>query len=314
MLLLFELKRLLFELERFLELFLDFFVLDLRREVRLGRFDFLDARRRLRETLLDFDFLFGAFGVRLRRFELRRDALLLVEDLFADFGVRLRFELRREALLLLDVVTDLLFFVLLLRRLDELLDADLLGAFGVRLRFELRRVPLLDADFFFLESLGVRLRRLARRFDEVLDDPFFGAFGVRLRRFEVLRDTLFVEDFFFEAFGVRLRRLETLLEADLFLAALRETERLSLNLVDFGVRDLRDERRLDFRLELRDTLSDFFGAFGVRDLRVDFFCERVLEVLRFCFFLDSAFPLESDRARFLIPINLFLFSSISALY
>jgi len=94
-------------------------------------------------------------------------------------------------------------------------------------------------------------------------------------------------DLLLDALGVRLRRF-----------ALRRLEDLlDLRLGALGVRDRRLEERRD-ALRLDDLL---LGAIGV--------------LLRFAFFLEGDFePLVLVRARFLIPISLFRFSSISALY
>jgi len=212
-----------------------------------------------------------------------------------------RFELRREERLLADLDFDLLgAFGVLARRANFFRDADrltlLLVAFGVLLRrFELRRRDaLLEVLFDRLGALGVLLRRdvLFRETERLTLLEAFGVLDLRELRREVrrlvLREALRDLDFL-GALGVRERR------EDLFLDVLL----LDLFLLSLGVRERRARRLEDRLLVERDVDLDFFGALGVRDL--------------FCFFFDGVF-FVSERARFLIPINLFLFSSISALY
>jgi len=93
---------------------------------------------------------------------------------------------------------------------------------------------------------------------------------------------------FFGALGVLARRL----------TALRPFEAL-------GVLDLR-------RLRRRRADRERFGAFGVLDRREVLRLEALGVRLRLAFL--AGLGVSSLRARFLIPINLFLFASISALY
>jgi len=273
----------------------------------LGDLAFLDV--------FDLDLLLVVFDLDLLAF---RDELFPDFELLFDLFLELldffeRFDLRDfERDLLLDFFGIRDFRVLLEPRLAERdLLRDFFGALGVRARredffFEAERLTLFDTlRLELFEALGVRLRRLDLRRDAdrlaLLD--FFGAIGVRLLRFELLRLVLFEADLFLDAFGVWLRRLELRLEADLLVL-------LDFGLLFFGALGVR-LRRLELTLEADRLVLldfDFFGAFGLLERLAD---------RRFCFFLEGDFPLAfpSERARFfLIPISLFLFSSISALY
>jgi len=301
----------------------------LRLLLALGVLDLLLDRRRLGVLLFlataSFLSALGALGV----LALRRDADLLrlllalgvlerrlvlreAERLLEDLGVFDRF-LERRRLGVLDFlgtsVSALGAFGVLARRREEL---RRLEAFGVLER----RLVLREADRLLLD-LGVLERLLARRRLGVFDflaSPSasgLGALGVLALRREVERrealgvldlrfgvfDRFFdrrrlgVRDFLgssvvFGAFGVLARRL----------TALRPFEAL-------GVLDLRRRRRAD-----RERL----GAFGVLDRRELLRLDALGVRLRLAFLVGL--EVSGLRARFLIPISLFLFSSISALY
>jgi len=244
-----------------------------------GVLDRLLARRRLGV----FDFLalssvsvsaLGALGVRAFRLELERRLALGVLDR--------RLDLRDADLLLLDLgVLERLFARRRLGVLDFFASPSTsgLGALGVRARRrdEERR----------LEALGVLERR--RETDRLLED--LGVFDRFLDR-----RRLGVRDFFglssasgFGALGVLARRL----------TALRPFEALGV----LDLRRLRRRRRVD-----RERL----GALGVLDRRALLRFEALGVRLRLAFLVG--FEVSGLRARFLIPISLFLFSSISALY
>lgn len=140
--------------------------------------------------------------------------------------------------------------------------------------------------FADLDLLGL-LIRLDLRFEDRRDLERLLDLGVRLLR-EALRRVerrrLELRDDLFGAFGVRARRLEDL--------------RLELRIFEaFGVRLRRADRIRLLPLELR---------------RLDAFGVRLRRAVRFCFLTEPGF--DSERARFLIPISLFLFSSIIFLY
>jgi len=306
-----------------LDLFFDLFL----ERRRLGVRGFLGASRSISG--------FGAFGVLARRRE---------DDFFLDaFGVlERRLVLREAERLLLDL--GVLERLLARRRLGVLAffastaSGSALGALGVlALRRELerrlealgvldrRRLDLREAERLLLD-LGVFERLLARRRLGVLDflaspsdTSGLGAFGVRARR----RD----EERRLEAFGVLDRRRETdrLLEALGVLERFFDRRRLGVRdfldssvflgafgvlarrftalrpLEALGVLDLRRRRAERERLGVLDRLALRLGAEGVRG------------TVAFLAFL-TGFEDSFLRGRFLIPISLFLFASMSALY
>jgi len=285
---------------------------------------FLDVERFLDERF-DLERL-GLFDFMLLRelFDLLLDRLLdLLLDLcleFFDFLLELLGVLERRVLRRLE------------RRLaDRDRDADLLGPFGVRAR---RADLFREADLLALlfDDLGVRLRLddffrdperlllllllddfglLALR-EALLESDFLGPLGVRARREDFDRLTLvLLLEAFREVDLLTLRLLALGVLERLAVRRLARAARLPLDLFGpFGVRARREDLlRETLRLEL------FLCAFGVRDRREDLrLAERDLLRVRerFCFFAD--FALESERALFLTPISLFLFSNISALY
>jgi len=273
----------------------------------------LRARRRRRaffpeapdsspEETAERDLRLGALGVDARRVDLRlerREVEREAERLFEAFGARaLRARRRRRD-----------FFGALDSSPEDTADRALrLGALGVEARradllLERREVDL-EVDRRF-DALGARARRAARRrredfllvlvsSPEDAADRFLdlrlGALGVRARRTERRREVDFDFDFAFDAFGARALRLR--------VTALRPAERRRLRLGALGVRALRADRLELLRLE----------DLGVLARRADFFL--LLERLAFLVFAG----VPSLRALFLIPISLFLFASISALY
>jgi len=233
----------------------------------------------------------------------RREADLVVDRLFDAFGARaLRARRRRR----LD------FFPVLLSSPEvaaERLDLRL-GALGVEARLadflllDRRRDVDREAERLFeaLGALALRARRFRRDFfpelasesDAADFDLRLGALGVEARRDDLLlerREADLVEERRLEALGaLALRRRVT---------ARRPAERLRrlLRLGPFGVRALLAER-----LELRRLAER-----GLLARREDF---RLAD--RFAFFAFTG--VSSLRARFLIPMSLFLLASISALY
>jgi len=279
--------------DRLLEAFgvLDFLLADLDRLFEaLGVLDFLFERLRL--GVLDFDFIttsspstafLGAFGVLALRRDADRDLLLealgVLDFLLADL------ERLFEALGVLDFRFERLRLgVLDLDFITTSSEASGLGALGVLAFREEDRFADLLLDFEALGVLDLRLdaRRVGVFF---LADrrTAFGALGVRALLLEVDRVVLLLD-----ALGARLLRLEALRRRDRFFGSLGDLALLR-------------RRETDLLLLLLDL--------GVLLRRADRF---------FCFFLDgdlgALLALVGVRARFLIPMSLLRFSSISALY
>lgn len=160
-----------------------------------------------------------------------------------------------------------------------------------------------SADFFALR----RTARLERRPELLRRDD-----RERLLFLERLRDVLLLElleALDLEDLGV-LDRLADLLGVRLLRADLRREERRDL----LGALGVRARRLEDLRLDL--LLLEGFGVllrrFGVRLRRLGVRLRRLGVRLRFCFL--AGLRLDTERARFLIPISLLRFSFMSCLY